>query len=507
MSNLFTTMTDGFIADLRGGGRASPEILHYRKNPVDYFVDRLRVKEQHLRWSKFSGYSSHAWDGTPDPLALVLDSLAEGKDVGIESGTGTGKTFLGAGIICWFLECWENSIVVTLAPKADQLKLHIWKELWKQWPAFKARNPMASLTTLSLKMRGGEDWAATGFPVQVRSGEDVATKAAGFHAEHMMFIFEETPGIELAVMNAVENTCTAPHNLRLGMGNPDHQADSLHLFCEKRQVISIRASSLDHPNVVLDDPTIIPGAVSTEKIEDRRINQGEESRMFKSRVRGICAAEAANAMIKWKWLVAASARKPHELPEEVRVGPPAMGVDVANSQNGDEAAIASGLGPILSLIESRPCPDASELGTEVHLRMQADGVTDEHVGVDAVGVGSSTMNKLKEHKRVVVALQSSGAPVPHDGEEVFGNLRAQMWWQFRLDAQKGEMILPFDVDLFTELTTPTWETRAGKIYVQEKKEMKKLLGRSPNSADAVVYWNWIRKRRGGATGKGASIDF
>ena len=44
-------------------------------------------------------------------------------------------------------------------------------------------------------------------------------------------IVEGAPGVPLPVSAAIENTCTDPHNLRVYVGNPDNQHDTLHEFC------------------------------------------------------------------------------------------------------------------------------------------------------------------------------------------------------------------------------------------------------------------------------------
>ncbi len=505
-TDLYGALVDGFLASLAGTD-VNPKLRFYQTDPVAWFVDRLEVKEEMLRWSLYPEYREHKWDGDFDPLASVLQSLAEGRDVGVESGTGTGKTFLGAGIVMWWLECFEDSIVITLAPKADQLKLHIWKEIAAQWPKFAIHHPLATLTSLKLTMAGTESWAATVFPVQVRAGEDVAAKAAGFHAEHMLFIFEETQGVDTAVMTAVENTTTADHNLRCGLGNPDHQADTLHQFCTQPKVTHIQISALDHPNIVTGNPNTIPGAVAPKKIEERKGRYGQESRLYRSRVRGICATESTESIIRWSWLTDAAKRELTDIPEDLRKGPPALGVDVANSPNGDEQSIASGIGPRLLVVETAPCDNSNELGALINTLMGTGGIDERNVGVDAIGVGAGTVNELTRLKKSVYAIQSAASPLPHSEEEEFGNLRAQMWWQFRLDAQHGHIILPYDEELFQELSIPTWRNRGGKIYVESKDDLRKRLKRSPNKADAAVYWNWVRKTRTVATGKVSMVDF
>jgi hypothetical protein len=267
----------------------------YQTRPIDWMVDKLGVKRESLIWSL--NYEGHEWDGTPDPLAAVLRALADGENVGVESGTGTGKTFLGGAITLWFLAAFEESIVVTAAPKEAQLKLHIWKEIGYFWPRFKQHFPDAEfLASGKVYMRPAaedrEKWAATAFVCGVGADEASATKAQGFHAEHMLIITEETPGIHSAIMTAFENTCTASHNLRLGLGNPDSQQDELHRFCLQPYVRHVRVSALDHPNVVLGSERIVPGAVSLAAVERREVLYAHTPALYHSRVRGVSPKQA-----------------------------------------------------------------------------------------------------------------------------------------------------------------------------------------------------------------------
>ena len=150
-------------------------------------MDKLGIPEHTIRWSINDGYDGYQWDGTVDPLSQVLESLAAWEDVGVESGTGTGKTFIGAAIVLWFLACWEDSIVVTSAPKLSQLTKHIWKEIGNHWPHFQRHFPQAELLASGvIRMRPAvedrETWAATAFTCGVGAAEASATKAQGWHA-------------------------------------------------------------------------------------------------------------------------------------------------------------------------------------------------------------------------------------------------------------------------------------------------------------------------------------
>lgn len=474
--------------------RPKPDV-RYQTDPIGWMVDVMGIPEHTLRWSKNPGYESHRWDGTPDPLVVICEAVAAGKDVGVESATGTGKTRLGALLVEWYEAVFADSIVVTLAPKAEQLRKHLWKEIGRDWRRFSERYPDVALLDLNLRMKGDdpdkESWAAVGFPVGVEAGAESATKAQGFHADRLFFVFEETPGIPKPVMTAVENTCTGENNQRLAFGNPDHQQDALHGFCTEPGVVHVRISAYDHPNVVTGQE-IIPGAVTRKAIERRKLKYGTSSRLYQSRVRGISPSESASGLIRLAWCAAAKNNVQPLLWHARRER--ALGVDVANSEAGDLAAIARGSGAILEEVEAFPCPNANKLGERVVTEARTLGIDPQHVGVDSVGVGAGTVNEAARLDFWLRALNGGSRAEDALDAERFLNLRSQMWWQMRVDLESRMIALPDDDELIEDLTAPEWETRNGKIVVESKETIKERLGRSPNKGDAAVYWNWVRSR-------------
>jgi len=470
----------------------------YKSHPLEYFHERLGIPPETINWQLLPEYKNHIWDGTPNPLVKILEAILNWKWVGVESATGTGKTFLGALIVFWFLECYDNSIVVTTAPKQDQLTLHIWKEISKLYPRFNK----GELISLKLRMNPDkDDWVAVGFVAGVKANEDSATKAQGFHAEHMLIILEETPGIPQQIITAFQNTCSAPHNLIIAFGNPDHQLDNLHKFCMQDNVEYIRISGYDHPNVVLNNPGFIPGAISLIGIKRIISKYGPEHPLTLSRTRGISPSQAQDALIRLEWCHAAVMRYKELLIEnkidELKIkGNYALGVDVADSETGDKAAIAEGKGNVLLSVDDFQCNDSNQLGKrDVYLRMKAKNIEPNHVGIDGVGVGAGTVNALKELNLKIVNLKGNEAPIRHRGEEDFNNLRSQMWWQMREDLRNDLIAIPDDEELIADLVTPKFTIKNGKITVESKEDIKKRLGRSPNKGDAAVYWNWVRTGR------------
>jgi hypothetical protein len=498
------------LTKLRG---PEPDVA-YQTRPIAWAHDVLDIPEETIRWSRYPGYAFHTWDGTPDPLAVIAEALAAGQDVGVESGTGTGKTFEAGWLALWFFACWKDAIVGTSAPKKDSLTKLLWKEIGRHWPRFKKRYPHAEKIELAARMRPGADnqetWAIVGHVTGVDAGATSAAGGQGYHAEHMLWITDETPGIHPAAMEAIRNTLGAEHNLQLSLGNPDSQFDELHQFCIRPGVVHVIVSALDHPNVVLGR-SVIPGAQSRKGVAKIEAKHQRGSTMYDSRVRGRSPEQSAEALIQLAWLKEAVQRAKARGPA---TGLEALGLDPSNSENGDKAALARFVGRRLMPLEEFFCPDANKFGRDVYDRFLdpekvSIPVRPEHIGVDNVGVGAGTLNELRRLAGHMVQGLSGGASVVEatqrapdgsdyewiDDSNAYRNLRTQMYWQFREDVRLGVVeIQSEDLELFAELTNIKAIRRGGFVIVEAKEDIRKRIGHSPNRADATVYANWVRAR-------------
>jgi hypothetical protein len=480
----------------------------WRSDPIGWAEVALGVDPRTLRWSSYGGpYETHVWDGDVDPLAKACEALAAGHWVGLESGKGIGKTFLAGFLPMWYLENFPEATVVSLAPKEKQLELHMWKQMGRFWRRFQPRFPAASLKSLHLQMKADDDetktsWNAWGYAAGAGASEESASRAQGFHDEFQLFLIEEMPGLKAAIVTAIEETNTRPGtNLIFGIGNPEHQLDPLHRFCTSPDVVHIRASALDHPNVVFDNPDLMKGAVTRGSISRLERKYGVDHPRYKASVRGLSPAEAVDALIKLAWLQEAATR-------DVAAGAPALGVDVSNSVNGDPAAIAYGSGARLERVEAFQCPDANRMAREKVAPLIVAGIPAAAVGVDGIGVGAGAVNELYRLGHRVQNIQSGGGPVLRrvrdergratDDVEQYLNLRAQMSDLLADDLQHGRVGGPgfADPEVQRELTALKAGVRNGKTFVREKDKVREMIGRSPNKGDAVVYWNWVRQAGG-----------
>lgn len=505
----------------------------YRKEPLYWLEHRFGENPIAFQWSLWeSGYINHIWDGDVDPLAKAWQDLADGFWAAVQSATGTGKTFWLARVVFWYLDCFENSLVVTTAPKESQLKLHLWTEIARAFNKFKRIRPHAELLSLRLvvdarKSEGQTQiddhiagWQAIGFVAGVGSNEESATKAQGFHRDHMLIIVEETPGVGSAIMTAFENTSTGENNKILCVGNPDYKNDTLYNFSVSPDVKATRISSMDFPNVVLNKD-VVKGAVTVGSINRRIKKYGKGSNLVKSRVHGLFPEQAVDSLIRLEWLHNAIEEQADDW--EVYTGKGAVGIDVAQSENGDKAALAGGKGNVLLYLQEFQCENATDLAYNLlydNATLEKEGynnydtfklidldVAPNFIGIDTVGPGVATANAFNERLRKVgkVVGLSGGAlkdVIPKDAQGKplyeFGSLRAQMYWEAREDLREGKVKIALAdktvlEELFDELIIIKFTPKGSKIVVESKDEIKKRIGRSPDKADAFVYWNWIRK--------------
>lgn len=507
-----------------------------RVDPLFWLEHRFGEDPRAFKWSLFdkeySVYKGHAWDGDINPLAKAWQKVADWEYAALESATGTGKTFFLARVVLWFLDCFEDSLVATFAPTARQLEVGLWKEISQIFHKFKKIRPHAWLSK-KLKLvvdsrshdehqeDGGEGnkegWMALGYPTKVKSGEQSATSSQGIHREHMLLITEETPGIPTAVITALEETCTADHNLILAVGNPDSELDGLHTFASHSYVNAFRISGEDHPNVV-SGKTLIPGAVTRRKLAERREKNGANSAIYLSRGRGIAPTQGKESLIRLSWIKEAAVYTTEGL-ELDKKSHNALGMDVSDSDDGDKTSLAYGKNNLLTDLIAFHCDDPIDLCYNLiydekqlgvyekredrEIRrfkiptIQSKKINPSSVGVDTVGIGRAHYHTLKKRKVKVIPLEG-GVLKKALEDEHFVSLRDQMWWELRQDLRQGNIkIFVKDTALFNDLcrqlTAPKFWINNKSIRVEPKRDVKKRLGLSPDLGDSVAYWNWMRK--------------
>lgn len=169
----------------------------------------------------------------------------------------------------------------------------------------------------------------------------------------------------------------------------------------------------------------------------------------------------------------------------------AVGVDPSRGGE-DKTGIAKRYDNWFAPVITYPGHVAKDGPIVAELTRQAIG--DEKVGyinVDVNGIGSSVYDHLKVMFDNVQPFNGSEASDYRDksGKLKMRNQRAEMYWRMRdaLDPIEGDDIaLPLDKELLGDLCSARYEVSSAGVKVEEKEEIKKRIGRSPDTGEAVM---------------------
>lgn len=115
------------------------------------------------------------------------------------------------------------------------------------------------------------------------------------------------------------------------------------------------------------------------------------------------------------------------------------------------------------------------------------------VGIDIIGTaGPAVYDAATDLELRVLGLNGSNKSTARDksGKLGFINKRAEWHWHMRelLDPESGQDIaLPDDPQMVSDLCAPRWKLTPRGIQVEDKLEIKKRIGRSPDAGEAVIY--------------------
>lgn len=236
------------------------------------------------------------------------------------------------------------------------------------------------------------------------------------------------------------------------------------------------------------------------------------SPLMQAKVRGQFPDQRSTGVLPLGWVQAAVNRW-HEwddaVQEAIRVGKPVVpiggrrvvGIDPAyRGSEGDETALAIRQGHVVEKLIRFRDADTIETAEAAFGYLH----TPQSVAVvDVIGIGAGVVDQLRRWKRdgqisaSIVQFVAGANSHGYDriGALRFRNDRAAAWWHLRelLDPSNGATVcLPDDERLIEELVAVQQVIMEGGIIkIESKDDIRKRIGRSTDSADAVVQSFWV----------------
>lgn len=407
----------------------------------------------------------------------ILRSVRDNPRTAVKSCHASGKSFVSAVAVCWFLACHPHCIVATTAPTYRQVEKVLWAEvrvLWKR--AIERGFPMPG-RIYGTEIRIDDKWTAFGFST------DNPDRFQGLHAPYILVVLDEASGIPPEMWAGVEGVLSGGHARLLSIGNP---TDPAAMFASEYASLPGSArftiSAFDTPNLKAGK-TLVPGLVTPEWVEDKRKRWGEKSPLWQSRVLGNFPSQGVDTLIPLGWIEAAQNRW-HETPDG---DTSELGADVARFGD-DESVMAHRRGDKVRIVFEANGIDTMDYAGRI-IRMGKE-LCCSALKVDIIGIGAGVVDRIREEQRKdatippVFAMNVSTGP---RDQEQFLNAKAEWFWDLRERFREGRIALdPEDADTAHELSVLKYRFSGSRTVIEPKEETKKRLGRSPDRADAVM---------------------
>jgi hypothetical protein len=331
-----------------------------------------------------------------------------------------------------------------------------------------------------------EKWFALGLST------DEGDRFQGFHAENILLIMDEAPGIEPKIYEAAQGILTSRGAKTLLIGNPTSPSGPFFDYFKNPLWKAFHISCYESP--AIKEPDKYPALTSLKWIEERKAEWGEASPMFISRVLGQFPTEGSDTLIPLSWCHQAVIRwqKDKEKDRKARSDRVYLGLDVA--RYGDNKTVLStyGDGKLLAqrAIQKKSVMDAVQMVVHEAISL---GPKLMQVAVDDTGLGGGVTDRLRELGYPVLGMNNAAKPTD---QTHFKLSRDEQYWNLRELFRSGEIMIPDNDTLISQLSAIKYKVMPGtnKIMVETKDEMRKRGLKSPDEMDSLVLATWGARR-------------
>lgn len=461
----------------------------------------------------------------------ICDAVSKYDRVAISSCHDIGKTFTMAKLILWFTSSFKNSKCITTATTHKQVRMILWSEIRS---GFKNSKYPLGGKMLQTEWKIEDDWYAVGISTKTDAqspdsqGQGAASSFQGFHAEHILVVFDEATGINRQIWTQAEGLMTSANVKFVAIGNPTSRASQFFQCFRSPVWKKIYLSCFDSPNLkennincigdlelLIDEllelseddrlerlssfKVIQPQLLTLQWVVEKAIEWGIDHPLFISKVLGKFPEEDDHILITLGMVEAAQKRDLEPEESDVLV----LGADIAR-YGSDKTVLTLMHGP--KVIEKRVLMKKStvEVTGEIINMANTSGPI-KCITIDGTGIGSGVVDMLKEAKTEKRLHQRTEVREVHFGEsckddkdkEKYVNIKAKMYSELAKDI-KSDLDLLDEAIYLEELPMIMYKFDSkGRLYIESKDDYKKRTGlMSPDHADSLALANYGRSAVG-----------
>lgn len=451
----------------------------------------------------------------------LLKEIAFYDRVAVKACHDVGKTWTLARTVLWFMSCFENSKVITTAPTYNQVKNILWSEINSAHA--KSVVPLGGAINMT-EWRLSPEWFALGFTSRNEAGgnadgQGTLSTFQGFHAPHLLVVFDEATGIPPAIWKMAEGLLTS-HNVKfVAIGNPTSKQSSFFKCFTSARWRKISLNCFDSPNLIANGITTLellkaevekykampaseamdyvqtykvvrPHLLTTKWVVESIAEWGFSHPLTQGKVLGDFPDDD-EALFSMGTLGEAMLSFPEFLSTERKT----IGVDVARF--GSDATCMTALhGKQFKGKKKLQKKDTGEVVGEVVAFYREHGA--DVIVVDETGLGGGVVDGLRDAQReklidknVEIRGVQFGAACKHDKDKAkYSNLKARMFGLLSEGLKAGLQLPPSPQgDVYLEELPGIqhkYDTK-GRLCIEAKDDYKKRTGRkSPDDADSLA---------------------
>jgi len=479
---------------LGGDGTITWPCVRYQSNPVAFAQEILGIEP----WAK---------------QCDILNATRDHNRVAVKSGHKVSKSNSAAILALQWFCSYPDARVVMSSVTDRQVNQILWREVRKMHARSRLGIPNGDLALLrnpNLKVYpvGGiiKGLARTGLKAEdfreiVGFTAKEAEAMAGTSGANLLYILDEASGIQDDIFEAIEGNRAAGAKIVLFSNPTRNEGEFFEAFNSKAKTESnptgyycITISSEDTPNCQ-ENRIVIPGLAGRDWVEEKKVEWGVDSALFAVRVKGEFATKEEGKILPLHQITSAVNR----FALDDAKGDLQVGIDPAGpGLGGDETVFAVRRGlTIIAIYPHRGLAEEAHVSQLLLIlaqhRLPREPVT---VCVDRDGpIGSKVWSMLRDHndhaggeRFSLVAVRASDKAQRQP--KIYDRMRDELWSNLAQWVRTGGAI-PDDSKLAKELHTPSWMQHvSGRLKATDKAEMRKILHRSPDRADACALAVW-----------------
>lgn len=442
--------------------RLKPQPNPWHMNPVGFIETVL----DDVMWSK---------------QIEICEALRDHNKILVRSCHGSGKSWLMARIVSWWVSSAPDRVALTTAPTGAQVKAILWQEIADAH----AQGGLGGQLNLT-EWRIGGKLVAFG-----RKPQDHNRQAMqGIHSHGgVLVVLDEADGIPVSLWTAADSIATTEADRIIAIGNPDTPTSTFAKRHKSRLWHKIRIRASDTPNFTDEGKKLVKrhgekarrmlrALVSPKWAADLAEEYGDDSNEVTSKVHAEFPTSSKDQLIDAAWI----ARAREKWKDMLDDFPREMACDVAR-YGANKTAIYLRCGMKVHRLRVERNQSTVETAAWItNFFFQTDA---ERVKVDGNGVGGGVVDSLEADRRPVADMNAGASA---SDKRRFVNARAEWFWTLRDLLKNDEIGLPEDDELLADqLQELRYRVnKKGQIEIESKEDMEKRGVESPDRADTVA---------------------